>query len=501
MSEQLKTFIGILLSFSIILFGPPIMKNYVNHQTTENNIENNTNHQSQQNNTNHQSTNTNLENNIKSNTNIILNNDHLTVKITNNIITECLSKQYQKTDKLHEILQNKFIINQFHANDIKTPDHKSEWQIIKNTSRNAILRHQDKINNITYTIQYSLDDLYNININTEITDNTENNIINIISTSYDESNIITTCQNNSLSDHIKNETINHVQWANKHAKYWSQIFYNYSHDQNNQEQVISLEKKSSNIEFINKKNINILLAPKSLSILNKYENTLPLIDRTIDFGWLYFITKPISIVLHKINNITNDYGIAIIILTILIQLSLLYFHYKGYISMKKMKLIQPELNKINSQYANDAITKSNKTFELYKRENISIFSQMIPIILQLPIFYSIFKIVGSSIELSNMPSIYIIKDITSLDTTNILSFLSITQIKLGILPILTGVSFFLHNASNPQTNNMEFMQYLPFIMIFIAQTTFPTGLMLYLISNNLLTAIRQVLMNKLIIIK
>jgi len=246
---------------------------------------------------------------------------------------------------------------------------------------------------------------------------------------------------------------------------------------------------------------------KEWETIRAYEKNMG-IDKfidSIDWGWFFFLTKPIFAVLHWLNALIGNMGWAIIGLTIIIKAILFPLAYKSYVSMAKMKELQPEMEKIKERAGDDRQKVQQEMMELYKKEKVNPASGCLPILLQIPIFFSLYKVIFVTLELRHAPWIGWIKDLSAPDPSSILnlfgllpyatpspeSFLAI--ISLGVLPIILGISMWLQQKLNPAptdpTQAMIFA-WMPWVFMFMLGT-FASGLVIYWIANNTITFIQQ----------
>ncbi|MEP5152050.1 membrane protein insertase YidC [Planktotalea sp.] len=228
---------------------------------------------------------------------------------------------------------------------------------------------------------------------------------------------------------------------------------------------------------------------------------------SIDWGWFFFLTKPIFAVLHYLNVMIGNMGWAIIGLTFLIKLVLFPLAYKSNVSMAKMKSLQPEMEKIKERAGDDRQKLQQEMMAMYKKEKVNPASGCLPILIQIPIFFSLYKVIFVTLELRHAPWIGWIKDLSAPDPSSILNLfglLSFTPpeagsilaiISLGILPIILGVSMWMQQKLNPAptdpTQAMIFA-WMPWVFMFMLGT-FASGLVVYWIANNLITFTQQYL--------
>ncbi|RBI84358.1 membrane protein insertase YidC [Rhodosalinus halophilus] len=226
---------------------------------------------------------------------------------------------------------------------------------------------------------------------------------------------------------------------------------------------------------------------------------------SIDWGWFFFLTKPIFWLLHEINQIIGNMGWAIIGLTLFIKALLLPLAYKSYVSMAKMKELQPEMEKIKERTGDDRQRFQQEMMELYKKERVNPASGCLPILLQIPIFFSLYKVIFVTIELRHAPWFGPFNDLSAPDPTSIMNLFGLMPwdapppesilalIFIGILPIILGVSMWLQQKLNPAptdpTQQMIFA-WMPWVFMFMLGS-FASGLVLYWIANNVITFAQQ----------
>ena len=246
---------------------------------------------------------------------------------------------------------------------------------------------------------------------------------------------------------------------------------------------------------------------KEWETIRAYQNDMG-IDKfidSIDWGWFFFLTKPIFAVLHWLNALIGNMGWAIIGLTLVIKAVLFPLAYKSYVSMAKMKELQPEMEKIKERAGDDRQKVQQEMMELYKKEKVNPASGCLPILLQIPIFFSLYKVIFVTLELRHAPWIGWIKDLSAPDPSSILNLFGLLPyatpgpesilaiISLGVLPIILGISMWLQQKLNPAptdaTQAMIFA-WMPWVFMFMLGG-FASGLVVYWIANNTITFIQQ----------
>ncbi len=231
---------------------------------------------------------------------------------------------------------------------------------------------------------------------------------------------------------------------------------------------------------------------------------------SIDWGWFYFLTKPIFAVLHWLNVQIGNMGWAIIGLTLVLKAVLFPLAYKSYVAMARMKELQPEMEKIKERAGEDKQRLQKEMMQLYKEKKVNPAAGCLPILLQIPIFFSLYKVIFVTIELRHAPFIGWIRDLSAPDPSSIMNLFGILPwaapetgsilhlVFIGILPILLGVSMWLQQKLNPAptdpTQQMVFA-WLPWIFMFMLGS-FASGLVIYWIANNVITFTQQYIIMK-----
>jgi YidC/Oxa1 family membrane protein insertase len=247
--------------------------------------------------------------------------------------------------------------------------------------------------------------------------------------------------------------------------------------------------------------------------LGGYNQSLGLnhFDLLIDWGWFYFITKPMFLALDWFFHLFNNFGIAILLVTVLVKIIFFPLANKSYASMAKMKAIQPQLMALKERYPDDRMKQQQEMMEIYKKEKINPVAGCLPVLLQIPVFFSLYKVLFVTIEMRHAPFFGWIKDLSAHDPTNLFNLFGLIPfdpttipvlghyLALGIWPIIMGITMWFQMKLNPTppdpTQKMIF-DWMPLIFTFML-AGFPAGLVIYWAWNNLLSVLQQAyIMNK-----
>lgn len=241
------------------------------------------------------------------------------------------------------------------------------------------------------------------------------------------------------------------------------------------------------------------------TIRDYQENGVDRLLDSIDWGWFFFLTKPIFTMLHWLNTIIGNMGWSILVLTLCIKALLFPLAYKSYVSMAKMKELQPRMEIIKEKAGDDRQGLQKEMMELYKKEKVNPAAGCLPILLQIPIFFSLYKVIFNTIELRHAPWLGWIRDLSAPDPSSILNLFGALPyatpepgsifyiLSLGVLPIILGLSMWLQQKLNPApsdpTQQMIFA-WMPWVFMFMLGS-FASGLVLYWIANNIITFTQQ----------
>jgi YidC/Oxa1 family membrane protein insertase len=250
--------------------------------------------------------------------------------------------------------------------------------------------------------------------------------------------------------------------------------------------------------------MRVFTGAKLIDTLDAYgtEYNIPSFDKAIDFGWFYFITKPIFFALDWLNSKIGNFGLAIMVFTIGVKLLFFPLANYSYRSMGKMKAVAPKIKAIKEKYKDDTAKVQQETMALYKTEKINPASGCLPMLVQIPVFFSLYKVIYITIEMRQAPFYGWVHDLSAPDPTNIFNLFGLVPfdpstlspfLAVGALPIIMGFTMFLQQKLNPAPPDpvqARMFQFMPIMFTFML-ARFPAGLVLYWTWNNLLTVGQQ----------
>lgn len=251
---------------------------------------------------------------------------------------------------------------------------------------------------------------------------------------------------------------------------------------------------------------HLFAGAKKVDVIDHYQKTLNIkkFDLLIDWGLFSFITRPMFTLIDFLYKLTGNFGVAILLVTVILKSILFPLANKSYNSMAKMKLLQPKLEAIKQKYPGDKVKQQQAIMDLYKKEKINPVAGCLPMLIQMPIFFALYKVLYITIEMRHAPFFGWIKDLAAPDPTSIFNLFGLLPyhlpsfLMIGAWPVIMGVTMFLQMRLNPtptEPAQAAIFTWMPLIFTFML-SSFPVGLVIYWAWNNTLTIIQQLLIMK-----
>ncbi|BAT57709.1 membrane protein insertase YidC [Variibacter gotjawalensis] len=246
---------------------------------------------------------------------------------------------------------------------------------------------------------------------------------------------------------------------------------------------------------------------KEVAIIDAYEKALGLnkFELLIDWGWFHFVTKPMFVVIDWLYKFLGNFGLAILAVTVLVKAVFFPLANKSYASMAKMKAVQPEMMAIRDRFPDDKVKQQQAMMELYKKEKINPLAGCLPILIQIPVFFALYKVLFISIEMRHAPFFGWIKDLSAPDPTTVFNLFGLIPwdpstvpvighfLMLGVWPLIMGVTMWVQmkmNPTPPDPTQKLIFDWMPVIFTFML-SSFAAGLVIYWAWNNLLSVLQQ----------
>jgi YidC/Oxa1 family membrane protein insertase len=412
-----------------------------------------------------------------------------------------------------------------------------KWTLVSKDKNNLIFRSEE--NNVTSEVIFSLDENNIISVSQAVKNNNKDDIeISFYGKNYRIQDKKSTARayegillysDNKLQEidysKLNKNTIkkNNFSWAGFSDQYWLTALIN-NKSQNLNFSAINKETAYQfhfHEDYITLKPYGthsldslVFIGPKDFDLLNSYSNKylIKSFDKAIDFGVFYFIGKPLLILLKKLYGLFGNFGVAIIIMTLIIRIAMLPLSNKSYKSMAKMKEFSPKIKAIQDSYKDNKQEMQRQIVRLYKEHNINPFASFVPMLIQIPIFFALYKVLIISIEMRDAPFFGWIKDLSEPDPTSIFNLFGLLNyntpefLNIGVLPIIMGITMIIQQKITPmQTTSIDktqenIIKMMPIIFTFMF-ASFPSGLILYWIVSNIFTILNQSFFNRKITIR
>ena len=421
--------------------------------------------------------------------------------------------------------------------NIDIPNSDTIWSINGNkqlTDNNPIKLSWTNDQGITFEKQISLDDKYLFTINQKVINKTDkkydfysygqiirNEIPEIIDFLILHEGLIATLDGELIEedyDDIQEKKFTKVAqngWLGIGDKYWitslipprnKEFKTTFDYKDKFRANFIATEPLTLNGNSLIEEELQIIIAAKRVDVIDGYADSLNIdkFDLVIDWGFLYFITKPLFFGIDYFFKLLGNYGLAIIAITICIRLAFFPLANFSFRSMAKMKALQPEMVRLKELHKDDKMKLQQEMMALYKKEKVNPMSGCLPILVQIPVFFALYKVLFVTIEMRQMPFYGWIQDLSERDPTSIFNLFGLLPydvpsfLVIGAWPVAMGVSMWIQQKLNPApTDPMQakiFMFFPLFLTVILAP--FPSGLVIYWTVNNILTMAQQVFIMK-----
>ena len=418
------------------------------------------------------------------------------------------------------------------SENIKVPNHNSKWRVIGNNTlapKQPVTIQWNNNEGLIFKKKLTIDDKYLIIVEDSVQNLSQKNI-NLFHYSQITRNKKPDVQNfyilhegliGVVGDELKElsyediiekkETYkNNSGWFGITDKYWLSAIIPQKGKNFNAEFTYDKQFKANYIitdpTIINsnetKKNVaTLFIGAKEVSVVDGYaeQSGINKFDLAIDWGWFFYFTKPIFFVIDYLYKISGNFGIAIILLTAAVRLIFFPLANYSFVSMAKMKALQPEMQRLKDLYKDDKQKIQMEMMNLYKREKVNPVSGCLPVLIQLPFFFAIYKVLFVTLEMRHAPFFGWIQDLSAPDPTTIFNLFGLIPwdppsfLIIGIWPILMGLTMWIQQKLNPAPPDpiqAKIFMFFPFFLT-ILLASFPSGLVVYWTINNVLTMAQQ----------
>ena len=415
---------------------------------------------------------------------------------------------------------------------VDLPNNKTEWSIVGNsklTPNNPVTLKWTNNEGIKFLKTIELDEKFLFKINQQIKNDGNNNY-----DFYPYAQIVRNTKPEVLGfyilhegfigvfdEELKEEDYDDIEekkfttnsssgWLGITDKYWITAIVpeknknfksEFIHDKNYRANFIQTEPIQSSPNQTISSEIRVFTAAKEVGVIDLYATNQEIekFDLTIDWGWFYFFTKPLFFVADYFFKLTGNFGIAIILITACIRLIFFPLANYSFKSMAKMKILQPEMVRLKELHKDDKVKLQQEMMALYKREKVNPISGCLPVVIQIPFFFAIYKMLFVTIEMRQQPFFGWIQDLSARDPTSVFNLFGLipwdppTFLMIGAWPIMMGITMYIQQKLNPTPPDplqaKIFMFFPLFLTVILAP--FPSGLVVYWTINNILTMAQQ----------
>ena len=413
---------------------------------------------------------------------------------------------------------------------LKLPDSESIWEVKGQelTPQSPLTLEWNNHQGLRFIRTIAVDDNYMFTISDSVENNTPNEITlypyGLITRTPDLSDSSASVVHEGISGVLDN-TLHEIKyqdldegehqsfttaggWAGFSDRYWFSAFI-LGNDQSSTIKISNINGATYQIDYLGRgtkitaggvatSNTRFFSGAKEIKLLDRYAKQLgiPKFDLAVDFGWYYFLTKPFFYILDFLYELIGNMGWAILLFAALLRLAMYPIAGKSYESMSKMKKLQPKLQTLQERYGDDKLKLQQETMELYRKEKINPAAGCLPLLIQIPVFFSLYKVLNIAIEIRHAPFIGWIKDLSAPDplTLSVITHLPIPSLlDIGVWPIIMGITMYIQQKLNPAPTNKDqarIFALLPLIFTFMLGH-FASGLVIYWTLSNILSIIQQ----------
>lgn len=423
------------------------------------------------------------------------------------------------------------------ARDLDLPNPDTLWKASSQelTPENPITLSWKNSQNIEFLINVALDENYMFSVTQSVKNNSKKEIsvasygrINRVLNGAQKPNFILhegaigvfndVLQEETYKSLIEDRRMEYSSekggWLGITDKYWLSSILpdkslkfsaNFNHDYSNQNnffnsEFIGQEFRVGSGEVLNFDH-HLFAGAKKVRLLDEYaaKYDAKLFDRAVDFGWFYFLTKPFFFVVEYLSNLLGNFGLAILAMTVLVKLALFPMANKSYAAIGKMKQLQPKVMALRERLKDDKIAMNREMMELYKREKVNPASGCLPILIQIPIFFSLYKVLFVTLDMRQAPFYGWIHDLSAPDPTSIFNLFGLLPFEvsstftIGLWPILMGATMVIQQKLSPASGDpvqAKVMKWMPYVLTFVL-AAFPAGLLIYWTWSNSLSILQQ----------
>ena len=412
---------------------------------------------------------------------------------------------------------------------VRTPNADTLWNVKGRelTPQTPVTLEWNNGQGLTFVRRISLDDNYMFTIEQSVENNTGRSIVlypyGLISRFHNQAaassvvhegligvvdNTLKEIKYKDLEDSKKEDFKTTGGWAGFSDRYWFSAFVM----NNAQSGTVKFSNTGKNTYQADYVGAPITVAPgsvgtntvkmfagaKEIKLLDNYTKqfNIPKFDLAVDFGWYYFLTKPFFYILDFLYNFIGNMGWAILLFAALLRFLMFPIANKSYESMSKMKKVQPRIKELQERYGDDKMKLQQETLELYRREKINPAAGCLPMLIQIPVFFSLYKVLNISIEIRHAPFIGWIKDLSAPDPLTLSAWTHLPipgLLDIGVWPILMGLTMWIQQKLNPAPTNKDqarMFAMMPVIFTFMLGH-FASGLVIYWTLSNILSIIQQ----------